>query len=97
MQKYIQSFEIGIHFGLLTSEWDQLKDCPLAFNVLQKNFIQTKINSLDVLVANTNFQSKKSLKKLKKEITNVDNYIIQERKKCRVLKDLSHIPNLTSQ
>ena len=96
MNKYTLAFELGIHYGLLSAEWDQLKDCPTTFNVLERQYIATKMNSLDKCIAKTNFKSLYRLKELKKEIRSIDNYISEEQKKSRVLKDLSAIPNLTS-
>jgi hypothetical protein len=89
MPKYTEAFEIGIHYGLLTSEWEQLRECTYSFNVLQKNYIELQMNLLNDLIKQTNFQSKKSLRKLKKSINSLDTYISNEKNTSRVLRDLS--------
>jgi hypothetical protein len=96
MNKFTIAFELGIHYGILCTEWDQLKDCPSTFNAIEKEFIQKKINNLNVSINQTNFGSLKKLKQLKKDIKKVDDYMCEERKKSRILKDLSSIPNLTT-
>ena len=95
MNKYTMSFELGIHYGLLSAEWDQIKDCPNTFNAIEKHHIQTKINYLNLCINQTNFKSHRSLQHLKTEIGKIDNYITEERKKSRILKDLSLIPGQT--
>ena len=96
MSKYTLSFELGIHYGLLSAEWDQFKECPTTFHSIEKQFIQTKMNYLNKCIDKTEFKSLDSLKELKTEICNIDHYISEERKKSRILKDLSHIPHLTT-
>ena len=96
MNKYTLSFKLGIHYGILSADWDEIKDCPTTFNSIEKQFIQTNMNYLDKCIDETNFKSIDSLKELKKEIRKIDRYITEERKKTRILKDLSHIPHLTT-
>ena len=96
MPKFTKAFEIGIHYGLLVEEWEKLANSYSSFNVLEKNFIQTKMNMLNHLVRHTNYHSNKGLKRLKREIEAVDDYIIHSSQQSRVLKDLSHLPNLTT-
>ena len=96
MNKYTLSFKLGIHYGILSADWDEIKDCPTTFNSIEKQFIQTNMNYLDKCIEETNFKSIDSLKELKKEIRKIDRYISEERKKTRILKDLSHIPHLTT-
>lgn len=96
MQNQSLAFELGIHHCLLTADWDTLKADPSSFNMIEKECIQKQMDSLNAYIEKPyNFQSDLKLKRLQKRIKDLDDYISKERQKSRILKDLSHLSNIT--
>ena len=95
-QKQSVAFEIGIHHCLLKADWEALKAVPSFLDTLEKDSVQTQINALNEYIEKPyNFQSDVKLKRLQKKIKALDDYIATERRKCRIIKDLSHLPDMT--
>lgn len=95
-QKQSIAFEIGIHHCLLTSDWEALKAIPAFVNTVQKDIIQAQMDALHIYVEKAhNFQSDVKLKRLQARLKALDDYIASERRKCRLLNNLSHLRDIT--
>ena len=96
MQNQSIAFELGIHHCLLTADWETLKNIPSSLNMLEKEFIQKQMDAINEFILKPyNFASEIKLRRLQSKIKTLDDYVAKERKKSRVLKDLSHLTNIT--
>jgi hypothetical protein len=88
------AFEVGIHYALLSYDWNELKKCPVA-NMIESNKIELLMDSLyESMNKLRSFQDTYSLKCLQKRMKKIDRRVAEEKRKSKLIQNLPNLPNI---